>query len=194
MDEIFKTFVVYVASLNLGIYIDREAQIAFLLIKEIKILEEYSDFTNVFSEEKAFVLLERIELNKHTINLDNCKQPPYRPIYSLSLLELETLKTYIETHLKTGFIWSSKFPTGALILFDKKPDASLRLYIDYWGFNNLTINNLYLLPLIEELLDRLGQATRFNQLDLINAYHQMRITEVDKWKTAFRTRYSHFEY
>ena len=73
-------------------------------------------------------------------------------------MELETLKAYIETHLKTGFIWPSKSPAGAPILFDKKPDGSLRLYVDYRGLNNLTIKNWYPLPLIGKSLDRLGCA------------------------------------
>ena len=104
------------------------------------------------------------------------------------------MKTYIETHLKTGFIRPSKSPAGAPILFDKKPNGSLRLCVDYRGLNNLTIKNRYPLPLIGESLDRLGRAKRFTQLDLTSAYHQMRIKEGDKWKTAFRTRYDHFEY
>ena len=196
LDKKSETFVVHVASLNLtpGIHPDREAQIASLLTKEVKIPDEYSDFTNVFSEEKALVLLKRIELNEYVINLENGKQPPYGPIYSLGPVELETLKTYIETHLKTGFIRPSKSPAGAPILFDKKPDGSLRLCVDYRGLNNLTIKNRYPLPLIGESLDWLGQAKRFTQLDLTSAYHRMRIKEGDEWKTAFRTRYGHFEY
>ena len=94
------------ASLNLapGIPPDRAAQIASLLTKKVKIPDKYSDFTDVFSEEKALVLPEHTELNEHSIDLEDGKQPPYRPIYSPDLVELETLKTYIETHLKTGFI------------------------------------------------------------------------------------------
>ena len=107
------------------------------------------------------MLPERTELNEHAINLEDGKQPPYGPIYSLGPVELETLKTYIETHLKTGFIRPSKSPAGAPILFDKKPDGSLRLCVDYRGLNNLTIKNRYLLPLIGESLNRLGQAKRF---------------------------------
>ena len=108
LDENSETFVVHVASLNLapapGIHPDRAAQIASLLTEEVKIPDEYSDFTDVFSEEKALVLPERTELNEHAIDLEDGKQPPYGPIYSLGPVELETLKTYIETHLKTGFI------------------------------------------------------------------------------------------
>ena len=182
LDENSKTFVVYIASLSLvlRIHLDREAQIASLLTEEVKIPDEYSDFTNVFSEEKALVLRECTEFNKYAINQEDGNQPPYKSIYSLGQAELETLKTYIETHLKTGFIQPSKFPVGAPILLDKKPDSSLRLCVDYRGLNNLTIKNQYLLPLIGELLDRLGQAKRFIQLDLTSAYHCMRIKEGDE--------------
>ncbi len=95
-------------------------------------------------------LLENTGMNEHAIELIEGKQPPYGPIYTLSLVELETLKTYIKTHLKTGFIRPSKSPAGAFILFNKKPNSSLRLYVDYRGLNNLTIKNRYPLPLIGE--------------------------------------------
>ena len=187
LDEKFETFVVHVESLNLtpGIHPDKVAQIAFLLAKKVRIPDEYSDFADVFLEDKVLVLPERIKLNEHAIDLENGKQPPYGLIYSLGLVELETLKTYIETHLKTGFIQLSKSLAGTLILFNKKPDGSFYLCVDYRGLNNLIIKNWYPLPLIGELLDRLGQAKRFTQLDLTSAYHQMRIKEGDKWKTAF---------
>ncbi len=95
-------------------------------------------------------------------------------------MELETLKTYIEIYLKTGFIWPSKSLAGALIFFDKKPDGRLRLCVDYWGLNNLIMKNQYPLLLIGEALDHLGQAKRFTQLDLTSAYHRMRIREGDE--------------
>ena len=163
LDEKSRTFVVYVASLNLtpGIHPDMAAQIASLLSEEVKIPDKYSDFTDVFSKEKALVLPERTKLNEHAIDLEDGKQPPYGPIYSLGPVELETLKIYIETYLKTGLIRPSKSPAGAPIFFDKKPDGSLHLCVDYWGLNNLTIKNRYLLPLIGESLDRLGRAKRF---------------------------------
>ncbi len=101
-------------------------------------------------------------------------------MYNLGPVELETLKAYIKNNLANGFIRPSKSPTRAPILFDKKPDGSLRLYVDYQGLNNLTIKNWYPLSLVRESLDRLGRAQRFTQLDLTNTYHQMRIREGDK--------------
>ena len=106
-------------------------------------------------------LPENIGINKHAIELKVGKQPSYGPIYSLRPVKLETLKTYIETYLKTGFIWPSKSPAGALILYNKKPNGSLWLCLNYWGLNNLTIKNWYPLLLIAEALDRLDRAKRF---------------------------------
>lgn len=63
--------------------------------------------------------------------LKNGKQLPYKLIYSLGPVELEILKTYIKIHLKTGFIQPSKFPIGVSILFDKKPNGRLYLYVNY---------------------------------------------------------------
>jgi hypothetical protein len=68
------------------------------------------------------------------------------------------------------------------------------LCVDYRGLNKLTIKNRYPLPLISETLDQLAGARIFSQLDLRDAYHRIRIRLGDEWKTAFRTRYSHFEY
>ncbi len=101
---------------------------------------------------------------------------------------------YIKNNLASGFIQPSKSPAGAPILFHKKLDGSLRLCVDYRDLNNLTIKNQYPLSLVGESLDWLGRAQHFTLLDLTNAYYQMRIREGNKWKTAFRTRYGHFEY
>ncbi len=106
-------------------------------------------------------LPENTGINEYTIELIEGKQPLYGSIYILSPVELETLKTYIEAHLKTGFIQPSKSLASAPILFDKKSDSSLCLYVDYQDLNNHIINTWYPLPLIDESLDRLGWAKQF---------------------------------
>ena len=125
-------------------------------------------------------LPENTGINEHAIDLIEEKQPLYEPIYSLRSVELEILKAYIEIYLKTGFIWPFKSLASAPIFFDKKPNDSLRLYVDYRGLNTLTIKNRYLLSLIGKSLDRLGHAKRFIQLDLTSAYHKMRIRKGNK--------------
>ena len=188
LDENSETFVVHVTSLNLAlalkIYLDRVAQIVFLLIKKVKISDKYTDFVNVFSQKKALVLSNRTKINEHIINLENGKQLLYKLIYSPSPVELEILKTYIKTHLKKGFIRPSKPLVSIFILFDKKLDGSFCLNIYYWDFNNLKIKNRYFLLLIKKSPDRLGQVKRFTQLDLTSTYYQIRINKDDKWKIA----------
>ncbi len=146
----------------------------------IEIPAKYFDYTDIFSSDLAIKLPENTSMNKHAIKLIKRKQPPYGPIYTLSLVELEVLKIYIKTYLKTGFIQPFKSSTDAPILFDKKPHSSLRLCVDYQGFNNLMIKNWYPLPLIGEVLDCLDRAKQFTQLDLTSAYHWMRIWEDDE--------------
>ena len=199
LDKNFETFVVYVASLSstpLNVHPSQRPQISVLIVEEAltKVLDEYADFADVFSPDLAAKLSEHTGINDYAIELVDGQQPPYGPIYSLGPVELGTLKAYIKTNPANGFIKPSTFPADAPILFDRKSDGLLRLCVDYRGLNNLTIKNRYPLPLIGESLDRLGRARRFTQLDLTSAYHRMRIREGDEWKTAFRTRYGHFEY
>jgi hypothetical protein len=112
----------------------------------------------------------------------------------MSPSELKALKEYIQEHLANGFIRHSKSPAGVPIFFVKKKDGSLRLVVDYRGFNKVTVRNRYALPLIPTLLERLSGAKYFTNLDLRGAYNLVRIRPGDEWKTAFRTRYGHFEY
>ena len=155
---------------------------------------KYSNFADIFLQKLANIFLERTNINEHAIKLEEGKQPPYKPIYSLGLVELETFKTYIKTNLANNFINTLKSLANALILFVRKPNASLCLYVNYPRLNNLMIKNWYLLPLIGEFLDWLDQAKQFIPLDFTNVYHCIRIKEGDKWKTAFRTRYGNFKY
>ena len=141
---------------------------------------EYSNYSNNFSAENTSELLENTGVNKYAIKLEERMQPLFGPIYSLGLVELETLKTYIETKLANGFIQSSMSPAGSPIFFDWELDGSFHLCVDYWGLNNITIKNRYPLSLIGKSIDWLCQVKRFTQLDLTNAYHWIWICEGDE--------------
>ena len=101
-------------------------------------------------------------------------------IYSLKLVELETLKAYIETNLANGFIRPSNSAVGAPILFERKSNGSPQLCVNYQTHNNLTIKNRYPLPQIEKSLNRLKRTKQFIQLELTSAYHQMKIRKEDE--------------
>ena len=76
----------------------------------------------------------------------------------------------------------------------KKKDKTLRLCIDYRQLNGVTIQNRYLLPRTDDLFDQLRGARVYFKIDLRTGYHQLRIRETNIPKTAFRTRYGHFEF
>ena len=97
----------------------------------------------------------------------------------------------MEDHRK---IRRSSSPIGASILFVPKPDGTLQLCVDYRGLNKITIKNKYPLPLMSELRSRLGKATILTKLDLKNGYYLIHMAEGEEWKTAFKSRYSLYEY
>lgn len=160
LDKNIEGFIVHVASISLSskmiIYPAREAQVASLSIEKVTVLAKYLDFADLFSKKSVTVLPEWIDNNEHAINLEKSKQPTYWPIYSLGLVELETLKTYIETNLANDFIQLFKSPNRTPILFVQKPDGSPCLCINHRDLNNLIIKNCYPLLLIKESLDWLG--------------------------------------
>jgi len=154
---------------------------------------QYQDFVEVFSKVKAETLPPHRPTD-HAIDLEPGYKLPYGRIYNLSEFELKTLKAYIETNLASGFIQRSSSPAAVPILFAKKKDGGLRLFVDYRALNLGTVQNRYPFPVISELLDRAREARIFTKLDFRNAYHLIRIQEGDEFKTAFRTRCVQFEY
>ena len=109
-------------------------------------------------------------------------------------LELKELKVHMEELVSKGFIRPSTSPWGASVLFVKKKDGSLRLCIDYRDLNKVTIRNKYPLPRIDDLFYQLQGARVFSKIDLRSGYHQLKIRSEDVPKTAFRTRYGHYEF
>ena len=129
-----------------------------------------------------------------TIDLISGTEPISIPPYRMSPVELRELKAQLEELLSKGFIRPSISPWGAPILLMRKKDGSLRLCIDYRQLNRVTIRNQYPLPRIDELFDQLQGSRVYSKIDLRSGYHQLRVQESDVPKTAFRTRYGHYEF
>nr|KYP52571.1 Transposon Ty3-I Gag-Pol polyprotein [Cajanus cajan] len=114
--------------------------------------------------------------------------------YKMALAELVELKGQLEDLLEKQLVRLSVSPWGAPVLLVKKKDGGSRLCVDYRQLNKLTIKNKYPLPRIDDLMDQLRGASVFSKIDLRSGYHQIRVKEGDIPKTAFRTRYGHYEY
>ena len=155
---------------------------------------QYHQYLKLFEPATAQALPKHRSFD-HAIDLEPGAQPPWGPVYALSEVELQALREYLDEMLRTGKIRPSKSPAGAPILFVPKAHGrGLRLCVDYRGLNKVTIKNRYPLPLMGELRDRVQGSRIFSKIDLKSGYNLIRIKEGDEWKTAFRTRYGHYEY
>ncbi|KAD5508623.1 hypothetical protein E3N88_16326 [Mikania micrantha] len=114
--------------------------------------------------------------------------------YRLAPSELQELASQLQELTDKGFIRLSHSPWGAPVLFVKKKDGSFRMCIDYRELNKLTIKNRYPLPRIDDQFDQLQGSAWFSKIDLRSGYHQLRVHDDDIPKTAFRTRYGHYEF
>ncbi|GBG69752.1 hypothetical protein CBR_g4583 [Chara braunii] len=131
---------------------------------------------------------------RHGITIEYGAVPPRGCIYRMSEVELQVLRAQLDDLLAKGWIRTSCSPYGAPVLFVRKKNKDLRLCIDYRKLNAQTIKYAGRLPRIDDLLERLGGAQYFSKLDLKSGYHQIEIQPRDRYKTAFKMRYGHFEW
>ena len=150
------------------------------------------DYPNVFPDD-LFGLPPEREV-EFIIDLALETTPISKAPYRMAPMELKELKIQLQELLDKGFIRPSVSPWGAPVLFVKKKDGSMRLYIDYRELNKVTVRNKYPLPRIDDLFDQLQGACVFSKIDLQSGYHKLRVRSEDVPKTAFRTRYKHYEF
>ena len=127
-----------------------------------------------------------IELHPGTST--NSKTP-----HRMAPVELQELIVQLQGLLDKGFMKPSTSPWGALVLFVKKKGKTLRLCVEYRQWNRVMIQNRYLLPRIDDLFDQLRGARVYPKIDLRSGYHQLRVRDTDIPKTAFLTRYGHYQ-
>ncbi|GKC31918.1 putative reverse transcriptase domain-containing protein [Tanacetum coccineum] len=150
------------------------------------------DFPKVFPEElPGLPPTRQVEFQ---IDLMPGAAPVARAPYRLAPSEMKELSEQLQELSDKGFIRPSSSPWGAPVLFVKKKDGSFRMCIDYQELNKLTVKNRYPLPRIDDLFDQLQGSSVYSKIDLRSGYHQLRVREQDIPKTAFRTRYGHYEF
>ncbi|GJZ27448.1 putative reverse transcriptase domain-containing protein [Tanacetum coccineum] len=160
--------------------------------KQIEDVPIVRDFPGVFPEDLPGLPPARpVEFQ---INLILGAAPVARAPYRLAPSEMKELSKQLQELSDKGFIRPSSSPWGAPVLFVKKKDGSFRMCIDYRELNKLTVKNRYPLPRIDDLFDQLQGSSIYSKIDLRSEYHQLRVREQDVPKTAFRTRYGHYEF
>ncbi|CAA7045222.1 unnamed protein product [Microthlaspi erraticum] len=154
-------------------------------------IEVVQDFEDVFQSLKG---LPPSRSDPFTIELEPGTAPISKTPYRMAPAELAELKKQIEDLLSKGFIRPSVYRMAPAELAELKKQIEdllskgfIRPSVSPWGAP-------YPLPRIDELLDQLRGATWFSKIDLASGYHQIPIDEADVRKTAFRTRYGHFEF
>jgi hypothetical protein len=162
---------------------------AALRVQDIRVMR---DFADVFSAELPGIPPERDAAFE--IKLIPGTQPIHKAPYRMAPKEQIELKWQLDDLLAKGFIRPSRSPWASPVLFVEKKDKSKRLCVDYRALNQVTIKNKYPLPRIEVLFEQLRGAQVFSKIDLNSGYHQLRIREEDIEKTAFCTRYGHYEF
>ena len=150
------------------------------------------EFVDVFPDELPGLPPQRVV--DFGIELHPGTSPISMTPHRMAQVELQELRVQLQELLDKGFIRPSTSPWGAPILFAKKNDKTLRLCIDYRQLNRVTIKNRYTLPRIDDLFDQLRGARVYFKIDLRTGYHQLRVRDTDIPKTAFRTRYGHYEF
>ena len=156
---------------------------------------EYQDFEDLFKEKKGEAVLSEYKLWDHEISIEDGKiSNHYGGLIPLFKKEEDFLKDYIEKYLAKEFIRPSKSFIVYGMLFAPKKNGSLRPYIDYRKLNAITKKNWYPLLRIDELQDRLIGTKWFMVIDIRDAYYRICMKEGEEWKTAFRTRWGHYEY
>ncbi|GJU37640.1 putative reverse transcriptase domain-containing protein [Tanacetum coccineum] len=160
--------------------------------KQLEDVPTVRDFPKVFPEDLPG--LPPIRQVEFQIDLVPCVAPVARAPYRLAPSEMEELSTQLQELSDKGFIRPSFSPWEAPVLFVKKKYGSFRICIDYRELNKLTIKNRYPLPRIDDLFDQLQGSSMYSKIELRSGYHQLRVRDEDIPKTAFRTRYGHYEF
>ncbi|GJU85404.1 putative reverse transcriptase domain-containing protein [Tanacetum coccineum] len=159
---------------------------------DLRTYQSFEIFPEAFPED--FLGLPPTRQVEFQIDLVPGAAPVVRAPYRLAPAEMKELSEQLQELSDKGFIRPSSSPWGAPVLFVKKKDGSFRMCIDYRELNKLTVKNRYPLPRIDDLFDQLQGSSVYSKIDLRSDYHQLRVREEDIPKTAFRTRYGHYEF
>ncbi|MCO5611395.1 hypothetical protein L7F22_065648 [Adiantum nelumboides] len=130
----------------------------------------------------------------HAIELVPGSSPPNKPPYRVSQAQQEEIMRQVHELVEKGMVRTSSSPFCSPILLVHKKDGTHRICVDYRALNRITIRNIFPVPRIEDLFDKLQGLTYFSRIDLKSGYHQIRIVDEDIVKATFCTTFGLYEY
>ena len=119
---------------------------------------------------------------------------PAMPLYQMSKDQLLVLRKTLTELLDNDFIRVNNSPAAALVIFVKKPGGGLRFCVDYRRLNEISRKDSYPIPRIDETLRIIAAAKYISKVDVISAFHRIRVKDGDELKTAFNTRFSLYKW
>ena len=153
---------------------------------EAMVPQKFHKWLKVFGKVES----ERMPTRKiwdHMIDLKEEFKTSKARVYPLSRNEREEVQQFVQDHLRKEYIRSLKLPQTSLVFFVEKKNSEKCMIMDYRKLNKQTVKNNYLLPLITNLVNAMGNKKLFTKMDLQWDYNNVCIQEEDEWKAAFTT-------
>ena len=158
--------------------------------------ECFHEHLSVFDYEESKRLPPHREQFDHRIKLlKDARLPKTERLRRTSTEELQAIRDWLRENLSKGWLEASSADYASPILLVKKPGGGIRVCIDYRGLNHITERDRYPLPLIADIMGRVRGARIFTKLDIIAAFHQLRMaTPKDEDLTSFQTALGMFKF
>ena len=151
---------------------------------------------NAFNRQDAKTLPLHRKGIDHEINFVEGKtndDVPAMPLYQMSKDQLLVLRKTLTELLDNDFIRVNNSLAVAPVIFVKKPGGGLRFCVDYRRLNEISRKDSYPIPHIDETLRTIAVAKYISKVDVISAFHRIRVKDDDEWKTAFNTCFGLYE-